>query len=362
MMLPILFCALNASMYQIVKTAIAESHEKIHVVNMKDYESIDAMIEQFPNIQIYISRGTARCLEIEELSKKPCIKVSVTMHEINEKVQMLVGKGLKKIAVISGPFLIGDTHRTYTFGDVEIRYYPYEVVDGNKAMSTLISEGYTGFVGTPQIVKLAKKHHFDSVFLDSGEASINIGIQQAIAMYKTQESARSMSQARAEEVLGCSQTLFDAIENASAATEELTASAEELAAIGKENAQFARNASLEIVNTEKIIKIVKDISNQSNLLGLNAAIEAARSGEYGRGFSVVAVEIRKLAEQSAKQATQVEDILNILKTHIYKVQNNTDQISDISQDQALANEDVAKKIEHMRDTGEKLIQLASNHT
>lgn len=159
--------------------------------------------------------------------------------------------------------------------------------------------------------------------------------------------------------------LFEMAESFSAIVEQTATSIEDisdsvsvLAEQVTEVSSQMKDVSTSAEQIGQISSVVKGISDQSNLLGLNAAIEASRAGDAGKGFSVVANEIRKLATNSKENVNQINEITNTIQQLLQKLNVSFTDINKLTDNQAGAIQEFTATIQEMSKNAQDLADMA----
>lgn len=157
-----------------------------------------------------------------------------------------------------------------------------------------------------------------------------------------------------------SDSLFNSLEQLGKGVDEIALDSQSLATNVSEIITFVDQTRNKINEIDKIIQTIKDMASQSNLLSLNASIEAARAGQSGRGFSVVASEMGKLANISKESSGKVEKSLLEIKNAIETIGRGIAKIGATSENQAAATEEISATTSEIVHVSRRLTEISKN--
>ena len=156
------------------------------------------------------------------------------------------------------------------------------------------------------------------------------------------------------EVLTCAQGLSSSLLQITSAANELSDSVQHVVKTNTENIEFVNQTDQQAKETNDILNIVRKVSRQTHLLGINASIEAAKAGQYGKSFEVVANEIRSLSESVSNSMNRMEDVLGGISQAISEIKKRIEQSNNEISAQASTLQEIAASIESLNDTAQQL--------
>ncbi len=158
----------------------------------------------------------------------------------------------------------------------------------------------------------------------SGAEQASAAAEESRAAINQIDRSATVANERAETSIKNCKRLQDLIKTTTSEIEGLIAGVQTAAKANIDSAKMIQELERQSDEIGKIVNAVARIADQTNLLALNAAIEAARAGEHGKGFAVVADEVRNLAEISEKSARGIQDVVNEIQEQVRVVANDAE--------------------------------------
>lgn len=219
-------------------------------------------------------------------------------------------------------------------------------------LSNGLAKASTNVMNTAErLLDSSEKIQISMENIDTGTSTLNEGSEKCLEQMDGLSERINEISVRSGEIVKITQASKDAINQGQNSISTLTESASATSTITSNVIQAIEQLNEKTAVIGQIVKAINDIASQTNLLSLNASIEAARAGDAGKGFAVVAEEIRKLAEESGHSAERISKI-------IAEISANTKEVVDIANDAKVAVDGQEAAVALM----EKSFDLIKEHT
>ncbi|WP_318247286.1 methyl-accepting chemotaxis protein [Halobacillus litoralis] len=162
-----------------------------------------------------------------------------------------------------------------------------------------------------------------------------------------------------KELLSISDQIVHSLNDASKGVTDIASGAERLSDASDTLQKQSRQAVKEMDQTGEVLTFIKRIADQTNLLGLNASIEAARAGEFGRGFGVVADEIRKLSNETVESTEKIRVTLENIHKSMDAINHSIEKVVSVGKEQAASTQEISAFIEEIEQKSKELNDYAN---
>lgn len=250
---------------------------------------------------------------------------------------------------------------TFFDNDIEIMLTDREKVlyyQGSKEIDAKIQEGAAIGKFVEQAMEIGKIEVkvIPEDFIGVAFKSYMIPIKEGNTVVGSISIGKSLSKKNA--VTNITQRLITTLTGMETVANQISSAVQELADKNNEILNETNSANDTAQDTDNIVSFIKGVSSQTNLLGLNASIESARAGDYGKGFNIVAQEIRKLSKSSSESMVKIDNVIKNISSSIKRINDKVINAEEISHQQSAALQQMASSIEQLNSTAKLLGKLA----
>ncbi|AFM39527.1 methyl-accepting chemotaxis protein [Desulfosporosinus acidiphilus SJ4] len=151
--------------------------------------------------------------------------------------------------------------------------------------------------------------------------------------------------------------ILETVVKISSSAQNLSGGTEELAATIRRIDNETEHVSTEMNRTNELTQQIKKISKQSNILGLNAAIEASRAGEHGRGFAIVSEEVRRLASDTDVSTKAIDNNVQVVQSSVQLLIDAIKQLTAVTENHAGEVAEIAQSLERIERMAKSLVEM-----
>lgn len=237
-----------------------------------------------------------------------------------------------------------------------VAYYPGKTIDTKAKIGNFPTPGSNvleALTSGKRVVRRVSKELFGVPF---------VGI--ALPIFEESEIAGCLAVACSTEfydkLLSTGKEITEAVVTISSSAHNLSGATEELAATIRSMDDETDHVSAEMHRTNELTQQIKKISKQSNILGLNAAIEASRAGEHGRGFAIVSEEVRRLASDTETSAKAIDSNVQEVQSSVELLIEAIKQLTAVTETHAQEVSEIAQSLASIESLAKKLVEMGQS--